>query len=932
MTQFVHFLLLGVASGALVALAAQGLVLTYRGSGVVNFAHVAIGMSGAYLFWEVHIQHGQNWVLAFVCGVTFSAAIGALMHVVIMRRLRHASPLTRVAATLGVLVLLQGIAIQRYGASVAVVKSIFPTKLWRISGSLSVPIDRVWLFAIACGATAILWAVYKFSAFGLSTRAVAENQRAASALSVSPDMVAAANWALGCGISAAAAILLAPVTSLSVGQMTNLLLGVLAAALIGNFSSFSLTLVGGIAIGVVQTEFSYYSSNWGSKALGLPQTVPFVAILLLLVVRGQALPLRDFFLQRQPKVGSGRISPILALLATIVGIVLVYQGDSSWAAAWVTTFTAAILLLSIVVVTGYGGQISLAQFAIAGFGAWFGGRYVDAHHVPFLVALVLGVVASAVLGALFALPAVRTRGINLAILTLALGSGIQYMLFSNSDYTGGANGTVLQDSTHPYINLFGWRIDGVFHAQRYAAVCLVVLVLALSAVGNLRRGRSGRRLLAVRANERAAASLGINVVSAKVFAFSLGAAIAGLGGVLMLFRSSTIDFTTISNSQSTTLVALAVIGGLGYLLGPLVGSLLFAGSVGQEVIRRTFGEGAAAWLQVFAGAFLILLILQEPDGIALAFYRSGASLRRHLRLAAFASPSKIRGGRRLNVIDDDAVSSANAGHRVEGRTLGVENISVRYGSVMAVDAVTMTIRPGRIVSLIGPNGAGKTSLVDAISGFTATTQGRIVLDGQDITRWSPTKRARAGVTRTFQSLELFDDMSVIDNLRAASDSRDMLSYARDLVFPKQERLRPEVLLAISEFGLADILEVQVEDLSYGQRRLLAVARAIATHPSVLLLDECAAGLSETESRELAILVRRLADEWGMSILLIEHDVNFVMSVSDDVVVLDFGRTIAQGIPEVVREDPAVIRAYLGDPEGEVDGIGRDAAHAADGLV
>jgi sulfate-transporting ATPase len=248
----------------------------------------------------------------------------------------------------------------------------------------------------------------------------------------------------------------------------------------------------------------------------------------------------------------------------------------------------------------------------------------------------------------------------------------------------------------------------------------------------------------------------------------------------------------------------------------------------------------------------------------------------------------------------------------------VRDLVVRYGAVVAVDGVSVTVSPGRITGLIGPNGAGKTTLIDAVTGFTAAASGSFTLNGEDIRSWSVVRRARAGVSRSFQSLELFEDSTVLGNLRAASDPRDGLSYLRDLVYPITPPLPASVVAAIREFQLEHDLDRQVQDLPYGQRRLLAIARAVATQPSVLLLDEPAAGLGDAETKELATLVRRLADDWGMAVLLIEHDVQFVMSVCDHIVVLDFGKQIAEGPPELVRNDPAVVGAYLGETAEELE--------------
>jgi len=253
--------------------------------------------------------------------------------------------------------------------------------------------------------------------------------------------------------------------------------------------------------------------------------------------------------------------------------------------------------------------------------------------------------------------------------------------------------------------------------------------------------------------------------------------------------------------------------------------------------------------------------------------------------------------------------------RVPPRTLEVGHVTVRYGGVIAVDDVSFSVTPGSILGLIGPNGAGKTSVIDAVTGFTRAS-GTVRLDGRDLMGLPPAKRARAGVSRSFQSLELFEDSTVFDNLRAASDPRDRLSFVRDLVYPASPPLPSSVVAAIREFGLEADLDRQVQDLPYARRRLLAIARAIASQPSVLLLDEPAAGLGDVETAELAHLVRRLANDWGFAVLLIEHDMNFVMSVCDRIVVLDFGRQIAEGTPEEIRNNPIVVAAYLGEHDDE----------------
>jgi sulfate-transporting ATPase len=897
--EVIRFAFLGFGIGALYALASQGLIVIYRGSGVLNFAIGAIGMAGVFLQWDLHINRGWGFWPSLVAGVAFSALIGALTHMLIMRPLRRSSPLVRVIATLGVLITLQAIAVLRYGSTPRFVVSELPTHIVHIHRTITITSDRLILLGIAAVLTLVLWALYRFTKFGLATTAVAESERAASAIGWSPDRIAMVNWTLGSALAGLAAILIAPIVTLQVSVMTNLILAAIAAALVAQFRSFPVALLAGLLIGITQTELNRYVSQ-----PGLGDSVPFIVIVVVLVVTGRALPLRDYFLQRLPSIGTGRVNWGGIAIGVGVAAFLVSTLSPRWTDAITTTLCAAFILLSIVVVTGYAGQLSLAQFAIGGFGAWVAGRLVASQGTPFWLALIIGVAAAVPLGVAFAIPAVRTRGINLAVVTLGLGTAMQLTLFDNPAYTGGIQGTQVGNA-----KLFGWDVNSITHPTRYALLVLGLFVLCVLMVSNIRRGRSGRRLIAVRANERAAAALGIGVPTAKLFAFAVAAAIASLGAILLVFRLPSIDYTQFTNFTSVTDVGLALVGGLGYLAGPVIGATLTTGGLNQQILTSVFSTGVGKYIDLIGGVSILVLVLLNQNGIA----REQAAQIRALRKKIGPRVPFLRPRtRKLQALPDRDVVP------VKPMTLEVGDLTVNYGRSVAVDSVSLAVRPGTITGLIGPNGAGKTTLIDAVTGFVRPSGGSLRLDGRDIGGLTAARRARAGLGRSFQSLELFDDSTVLDNLRVASDPRDAISYARDLVWPVNPRLSAGVISAIKEFGLGEDLERNAEDLPYGKRRLLAIARAVATQPSVLLLDEPAAGLGDMEAGELAHLVRRLADEWRMAILLVEHDMNFVMSVCDEIVVLDFGRRIAQGAPDVIRRDELVVAAYLGEEEPQLD--------------
>lgn len=906
MTQFLEFALLGLGVGGVYVLLADGLLLIYRGSGVLNFAHGAFALLGAAAFYQLHFLASWPFAPAALTAVAAAAAVGALTHLIIMRRLRGASTLSRLIATLGVLTVIEGVAVLKYGGDVISVPDSLPNGPLKFSPSLVIPKDQFWLFVIALLITLLLHLFSRYTVFGLAMSATAENQRAAAALGWSADKMATICWALGCALAAIAGILIVPLSGLAASNLTLIVVAAMAATLVGGFRSFPLTALGGIVLGIGQSEISQYFGG----AIGVSDSLPFLLIVLLVVVRGRAIPIRGYIFDRMPSVGSGRIRVVplgVCCALLLIGAWTIFPVNLTVAVS--TQVAILVILLSVVVVTGYAGQLSLAPYALAGVGALAAGRLVGIDGWPLIAALPVGVLAAMAVGIIFGLPAVRTRGVNLAVVTLGLGLALEEMVFNNASFTGGVAGISIGSLT-----LFGWNINPISYPARYLVFCLIFGVAACWVAANVRRGRSGRRFLAVRANERSAASLGVNVTAAKLWAFALGSGIAGLGGILLGFESQILVFTQFDPISSINAVTQSAVGGVAHVSGALLGSGLAPGGVGGYILDQ-FGA-LNAWLTVISGVTVLLILVQNPDGLAGAIADRSDPIsrlvvwigRRVKGLVPSLMPSRRVRRERAAPAAPPAVSQRRPASEVK---LEVRGVTVRFGGVTAVDNVSLEVATGEIVGLVGPNGAGKTTLIDAMTGFVRPAAGSVTLGGHDLSGLGPARRARSGLIRSFQGIELLDDLTVLENLLVARDPGDLRSYLFDLVRP--QRLERDGLIheVAATLDLEGDLDVKPTDLPFGRRRLVGIARAILAQPRVLLLDEPAAGLNPTESEGLSVLIKRIASELNVGILLVEHDMDLVMRTCSRLVVLNFGKTIADGPTQQVRQDEGVVLAYMG---------------------
>ena len=895
--------LLGLGTAAIYALLAQGMVLIYRGSGVLNFAHAAVAAIGAYIFWELHIRSSWSFAPACLAAMIFTAGIGAATHIVIMRPLRQRSALARVAGTLGLLSILVGAILLIWGDNLQIVASSLPQSTVKL-GSVTITADRLYLFGIAAAVTAGLYAITKYTRVGLAMTGVSENETATAALGWSPDSVALGTWAGGSALAGLAGALVIPLTGLQSEEITSLITFATAAALLGSFYSFPVTLVAALGLGVVESLLTIKATN-----PNLATIVPLAVIIFTLVVRGTALPLRGFVYDRLPRLGRG--GP--RIFATIVAVlVLSLLMSTAFGLDVVTALTnqiiAAVILLSLVLLTGYAGQVSLGQYAVAGCGAVYAAKLVASLHWPFLPAVAVGVLGATVTGLLIGLPALRTRGVSLAVVTLGLGYVIETSVLTSASITGGIYGTTVGSQ-----NIFGLSIDPILHPSRYAIVCLVALAIVSLAVANLRRSRIGRRLIAIRDNERAAASLGISVTETKSYAFAVASAVAGLGGILLAFSNQTVVYQNYTSVASINAVASAVVGGIGFVIGPLIGSFFASGSLGALLLNKIGSLGN--WLPVITGVALIGTLLATPDGQAAELVRVARAAGRRLMPSSGQRAFRVLRRRRkasTPVVSTAGTDVAGARARLPDRgALSVKGLSVQLGGNRIVDDVSLDVHPGEVVGLIGPNGAGKTTVIDSICGFTRSIAGEIRLGSTSLGSMPAHRRVRTGVARSFQGLELFEDLTVLENVHAACEKRDRLGYVTGFIRAGRTEVPRIVWHALELCRLLDKLDRYPEELPYSQRRLVAIVRAVATGASILLLDEPAAGLGRNETSELSELVTWLAHECGAGVLLIEHDVAMVMAVCDRIGVLQTGKLIASGSPVEVRENEEVVTAYLG---------------------
>ena len=630
LTDHLRYLLLGLGGGAAIALLALGLVVTYQASGVINFAHAAVGAYCAFAFYSFRAT--GNLVLpvfglpaiglggvptvatALIMVLTVAATIGLLLGGVVYRSLRSASPLARMVASLGVMLYFIEVCALRFGPTGSTafpVASILPDRLRRVTGTIAVYEDRLWLAALAVAAALVMVGISRYTIFGLATRAVAENERGAQLLGIRAEWIAIGNWVLATVLAALAVILAAPVVKLSATDTSLLVVPAIAAALVARFNGLVTAVVAALLIGMAQSDIINLRTSWRwLPQIDLQEGVPVVVILAVLACRAGALPARgNLGSVRLPSPHIPARSEAIVVAVGLLGAAGLWFGPSRWRSAIIITAIAAITALAIVVATGYVGQISLATTAFAGVSAFalvkLGGRWgIGFPWAPLLAALL-----AAGMGVLVGLPAARVRGLTLAMATLAASLAIEKLLFQWT-WFGGVEGKRVRPPRLPGLDLGISALGGDYPRRAFGLMVLVISVTMLLMATRFGRSGTVRRWLAVRNNERAAASLGISVVRAKVTSLALSAFIAGVAGALTAYQQQQVSPTSFGTLGAVVAVAIVFLAGIASPLGALLAGVLASGGV----LTAALG-GASSYQFAINGVMLVAAAMLLPDGI-----------------------------------------------------------------------------------------------------------------------------------------------------------------------------------------------------------------------------------------------------------------------------------------------------------------------------
>ena len=926
---------LGVIDGLLIGLLALGVVLIYRASGVINFAVGSLGVLSASLLALLVLTYGWPFWPAAIVSVVAGGLIAAALELTVITRLFRAPRVILLVATIGIAQLceLLQVALPDIDVSMANRYPVALSGWWEILG-LRVRGVELMVIIVVPVLTAALTYYLQRTAQGRAIRAAASNPDLARLTAISPKIISTITWIIAGLLAAVALILVAGINGQpsgfrSLGPAT--LVQVLAAALIGRLHNFPIAMIAGVALGLLRSLLVF---NWPTTA-GLYDGTLFLIVIATTLVASRRLtgsdesfsfvpttrPLphavaRLWWVRHSSRIGIGLLiagAAILPFLVTLASRQLLFS----------EVLLFALIGISLVVLSGWTGQISLGQAALAGIGglttaALVAGRDIGVGlggtsfklalpDIHFLLALLVGAAATGAIAVVIGLGALRIRGFHLAIATLALALLGQQFLWRRPFFSGGSYTVSLPRTTGP-VDLAEQRTYYFFSLS--ALVVVIVLVARMRATG------VGRRWLAVRDNSTAASAYTISPSRAGIQAFVVSGVIAGFGGGLLAGLYVSVGLTERFQLQdSIEIVAIAVIGGAGTVVGPILGALWIVGlpaiwPANDLVPLLTSSIGLLVLLMYFPGGFA-QVVLTGRDRF-LGWYAT--------RLPEPEPPPRRQVA--------SVVSRPDAA-TTTGPVLVAEEVTVIFGGLTAVDSASIRVHAEEVVGLIGTNGAGKTTLMNAISGFVPCS-GRIELEGRPIHKMAADRRAALGLGRAFQQSRLFPDLTVLETLAVAAESRQRTSFTAAVAhLPngyRRDRAQRAHAQDVADFlGLGPYADKFTSELSTGTRRIVELGCLLALEARVLCLDEPTGGVAQREVEAFAPLLLSIKEQLGAAMVVIEHDMPMIMQISDQIYCLEAGRVIAMGSPAEVRTDPAVIASYLGTDERAIRRSGATAS-------